>query len=145
LEFAPTLMSDETLVTPCVSSASAIARPTVAAESALPFNITSPFLASTSKEAFAVWLSACSLPLTMVLMTASSVEPVGAPTTLSLVRTIVTPRSRSDWISVVLRRHSVMRDEMSELVLLELLLLSDELPAPVELLDPAVAPIVLLA
>jgi len=38
-----------------------------------------------------------------------------------------------------------MRDEMSELVLLELLLLSDELPAPVELLDPAVAPIVLLA
>jgi len=37
-----------------------------------------------------------------------------------------------------------MREETSELALLELLLLSNELPAPVELVDPAVAPIVLL-
>jgi hypothetical protein len=42
-----------------------------------------------------VSLSAWSLPLTMVSITSSSEAPVGAPTTLSLVRTIATPRSRS--------------------------------------------------
>lgn len=90
-----TLTSEETLVTPCVSSARAIARPTISALSAEPLSMTSPLLASTSIEAFETWLSAWSLPFTIVSMTSSSEAPVGAPTTLSFVRTIVTPRSRS--------------------------------------------------
>lgn len=45
----------------------------------------------------------------MVMITESSVLPVGAPTTLSFVRTIVVPLSRSAWISVGPRRHSLMR------------------------------------
>jgi hypothetical protein len=43
-----TLISDDTLVTPCVSSASAMARPTSFALAAEPFRVTSPLLASTS-------------------------------------------------------------------------------------------------
>lgn len=91
----PTFTSDDTLVTPWVSRASAMARPTRSALSAEPFNVTSPLLASTSIEALETSLSACSLPLTIVLMTSSSEAPVGAPATLSFDRTIVTPRSKS--------------------------------------------------
>ena len=53
-----TLMSEETLVTPCVSRARAIARPTRLALSAEPLSMTSPLLASTSIDALAVSLSA---------------------------------------------------------------------------------------
>jgi hypothetical protein len=54
------------------------------------------------------WLSAWSLPLIMVTSTESSVLPVGAPTTESCVRTIVTPLSRSAWMSEPERRSSVI-------------------------------------
>jgi hypothetical protein len=57
--------------------------------------------------------------LTIVSMIESSVEPVGAPTMLSLVRTMVTPRSRSVWISAGERRHSVMRVVTSVFALAE--------------------------
>jgi hypothetical protein len=94
----------------------------------------------------------------MVSMTESSVEPVGAPTMLSLVRTMVTPRSRSVWISAGERRHSVMRVvtsvfalaeamsvELVPVVLLPLapvaVLVSEALPEPVVLL-PEVEPVV---
>jgi len=83
----------------------------------------------------------------MVLTTSSSVEPVGAPTTVSLVRTTVTPESRSDWISAALKRHSVMREDTSALVVLDASSLELRLrsaAAPVELVDELVAPIVLL-
>lgn len=53
-----TFTSEETLLTPCVSSARAMARPTTSALSALPLSITSPLLASTSMEALETWLSA---------------------------------------------------------------------------------------
>lgn len=86
-----------------------MARPIWLALSAVPLSVTSPFLASTSIIEVATWLSAWSLPFTIVVITASSLAPVGAPTTLSFVRTIVTERSRSLWISVGERRHSVMR------------------------------------
>jgi len=135
--------SELTFVTPSVLSVSAIARPIWSAEAMLPLRVTSPLCASTSiLEAEAEsWLSAWSLPLTIVLMTESSVLPVGAPTTLSLVRTIVVPRSRSDWISVGPRRHSVMRVVMSPEAEVELaLLLVDALPE--ELSEPE--PLVLL-
>ena len=74
---------------------------------------------------------------------------MGAPTTVSLVRTIVTPRSRSAWSSVAPRRHSVIRLEMSELdarsAFEELeLLRSVEVFAPVALVELLVAPMVLL-
>jgi hypothetical protein len=67
-------------------------------------------LASTSIRAAAeeTWLSAWSFPFTIVMSTASSVLPVGAPTPTSRVRTIATSRSRSAWISAGARRHSVM-------------------------------------
>src|SRR5688500_10164265 len=136
-------MSDETLVTPSVLRASAIACPMSFALSAEPFSITSPFLASTSMLALEASLSACSLPLTMVLITSSSVEPVGAPTTESLVRTMVTPRSRSAWISDAPSRHSVIRLARSALVLAALLV-SVEAVAPVVLVELLVAPIVLV-
>jgi hypothetical protein len=149
LEPEPTLMSDETLVTPCVSSASAIARPTISALSAVPFSVTSPLLASTSIEAFETSLSAWSLPLTIVSITSSSEAPVGAPTALSFERTIVTPRSRSAWSSAEPRRHSVMRDDTSVDVLLAVMSLEvlpeveNEPVAPVVLVEPApAAPVV---
>lgn len=129
-----------TFVTPSVLSARAIARPTWSAEAAVPFNVTSPLCACTSifdAEAES-WLSAWSLPLTIVTMTESSVLPVGAPTMLSFVRTIVVPLLRSVWISAGARRHSVMCVVMSELPVLEearLELLVDVLPlAFIELL-----------
>lgn len=52
--------------------------------------------------------SACSLFFTMVMMTESSIEPVGAPAPISRVRTIVADRSRSAWRSDGLRRHWVI-------------------------------------
>lgn len=149
-ECAFTFTSEETFVTPCVSRARAIARPTWPAESAEPLRVTSPLLDSTSIMALAVSLSAWSLPLTIVLTTSSSVAPVGAPTTLSLVRTIVTPRSRSVWISVGLSRHSVIRvvisvvavaDAVSVLLRLELGSVVDAV-APVVLLELGLAPAV---
>ncbi len=144
-----TFTSEETFVTPWVSSASAMARPTISALSALPFRVTSPFFASTSMEAFETWLSAWSFPFTMVLITSSSVAPVGAPTTLSFVRTMVVPLSRSDCSSLAPKRHSVIREDTSVLAeaeLLEdgLLLVLSEPLAPVVLEDPLVAPMVLL-
>lgn len=54
------------------------------------------------------------MPFTIVSRTESSVEPVGAPTTLSLVRTMVAERSRSAWSSADPRRHSVSRLAISE-------------------------------
>jgi hypothetical protein len=148
LAFAFTFTSDETFVTPCVSRASAMARPTWPAESAEPFRVTSPLLAETSIIAFDVSESAWSLPFTIVSITLSSVLPVGAPTTLSLVRTIATPRSRSAWSSVSPSRHSVMRVLMSVPVVaaamsVELLLVPLIEVAPVWLVEPLVAPIVL--
>lgn len=144
-----TLMSDDTFVTPWVSRASAMARPTMSALSAEPLRVTSPLLASTSIEALETSLSACSLPLTIVSITSSSEAPVGAPTALSFVRTIVTPRSRSAWSSAEPRRHSVIRDETSVEVLLAamslevLLEVESEPVAPVELVEPApAAPVV---
>lgn len=139
-----TFTSDETLVTPWVSSARAMARPTMSALSALPFSMTSPLEASTSIEDFETWLSAWSLPLTIVLMTSSSEAPVGAPTTLSLVRTIVTPRSRAPWISVEPRRHSVMREVTSVDVEEAARSLEDRVVAPlVVLVEAAVSDLAL--
>lgn len=86
-----------------------MARPTWSALSAEPLSETSPLLASTSIIAVATLSSDCSLPFTMFSRTESSVEPVGAPTALSFVRTIATPRSRSAWISAGESRHSVIR------------------------------------
>lgn len=92
-------------------------------------------------------LSACSLPVTMVFRTVSSVLPVGEPAVDSLVRTIATPLSRSLLSSDGLRRHSVIRVETSPLI--EALLLALELvvsdadpvvPAIDEDGDVAVAP-----
>jgi hypothetical protein len=149
LEALETLMSEDTFVTPCVSRASAMARPTISALSAEPLSVTSPLLASTSIEALETSLSACSLPLTIVSITSSSEAPVGAPTALSFVRTIVTPRSRSAWSSAEPSRHSVIRDETSVEVLLAamslevLLEVESEPVAPVELVEPApAAPVV---
>ena len=48
-----TLISEVTLVTPCVSSASAMARPTASGCSAEPVSVTSPLLASASMLALA--------------------------------------------------------------------------------------------
>jgi hypothetical protein len=121
-----------------------MARPSAAAESAVPLSMTSPFLASTSKVALAVSLSAWILPFTIVSITSSSVEPVGAPTTVSFVRTIVTPRSRSDCSSVGPNRHSVMRVVMSVLEAVAVRPVSVAVVAPVVLVEPLVAPIVLL-
>lgn len=90
-----------------------MARPTMFAESAEPLRVTSPLFASTSIMALAVSLSAWSLPLIMVSIKSSSEAPVGAPTILSFVRTIVTPPFRSAWSSASLNRHSVMRVEIS--------------------------------
>src|SRR4051812_31164894 len=83
-------------------------------------------------------------------MTSSSVEPVGAPTTESFVRTMVTPRSRSDWMSVVDRCHSVIRDDTSAVAVVlveavELRPVSREPVAAVVLVDPVAAPIVPVA
>jgi hypothetical protein len=75
-------------------------------------------------------------------MTSSSVEPVGAPTTVSFVRTIVTPRSRSLCSSEGERRHSVIRVVISVLELAGALV-SVEVVAPVVLVEALVAPIVL--
>jgi hypothetical protein len=113
-----TFSSELTFVTPAVLSESAIARPIWSADFALPFSVTSPLCASTSIEDAieASWLSACSLPLIIVMRTESSVLPVGAPTTLSFVRTIVTPRSRSAWMSDGETRNCVICVEMSPLV-----------------------------
>jgi hypothetical protein len=85
--------------------------------------------------------------LIIVLMTSSSVAPVGAPTTESFVRTIVTPLSRSAWSSVGPRRHSVMRVETSAPVVAEamsvvLRVVSVEAVAPVLLVEPVAAPAV---
>lgn len=71
--------------------------------------------------AFASWLSAWSLPFTIVFKTVSSVLPVGAPALDSLVRTIAVPLSRSLLISDGLKRHSVMRVETSVLLVAALL------------------------
>jgi len=133
--------SELTFVTPSVLSVSAIARPIWSAEAMLPLRVTSPLCASTSiLEAEAEsWLSAWSLPFTIVLMTESSVLPVGAPTTLSLVRTIVVPRSRSAWISVGARRHSVICVVMSPDAEVELaLLVVEELPVALSEPEPLV-------
>jgi hypothetical protein len=113
-----TFNSELTFVTPAVLSESAIARPIWSADFALPFSVTSPLCASTSIEDAieASWLSAWSLPLIMVTRTESSVLPVGAPTTVSFVRTIVTPRSRSAWMSEAATRNCVICAEMSPLV-----------------------------
>lgn len=117
-----------------------MARPTMSALSAEPLRVTSPFSASTSMDALDTSLSAFSLPLIMVSITSSSDEPVGAPTTLSLVRTMVTPRSRSACNSVEPRRHSVIREETSLEVLLDA---AREPDAPVVLVEPApAAPVV---
>jgi len=112
-----TFSSELTFVTPEVLRESAMARPIWSADFALPFRVTSPLCASTSIcDAIAARSeSACSLPLIIVTRTESSVLPVGAPTTVSLVRTIVTPRSRSDWMSAAARCSSVMRVLMSVL------------------------------
>ncbi len=95
--FASSFNCELTFVTPSVLRASAIARPTWSADAAVPFSVTSPLCASTSIFAAAEesWLSAWSLPLTIVTRSESSVWPVGAPTTLSFVRTIVVPLVRS--------------------------------------------------
>lgn len=50
-------------------------------------------------------MSACSLFFTMVMITESSIDPVGAPAPISRVRTIVEDWSRSDWMSDGVRRH----------------------------------------
>jgi hypothetical protein len=105
--------------------------------------MTSPFLASTSIIAFDDSLSAWSLPFTIVFSISSSVEPVGAPTPASLVRTIVTPWSRSRCNSPLLRRHSEMRLVMSMLPVAPGLVLNAPV-APVVLVDELVAPMVLL-
>jgi len=86
-----------------------MARPICAALPAEPVSVTSPDLLCASILAAETSASACSLPLIMVPMTESSAAPVGAPTMLSLVRTIVTDRSRSAWSSAGESRHSVMR------------------------------------
>ena len=125
-----------------------MARPTTLALSAEPSSEISPFLAFTSIIAFEVSASACSLPLTIVSMTESSELPVGAPMTVSFVRTIATPLSRSAWISESLKRHSVMRVVMSAPVVaaaMSVELRDDSVVAPVLLWDVLVAPIVLLA
>jgi len=53
-------------------------------------------------------LSAWSLFFTIVMMTESSILPVGAPAPISRVRTIVVLWSRSDWRSVGAKRHWVI-------------------------------------
>lgn len=148
-DFVLTFTFEETFETPCVSRASAMARPTLRAESAEPSRVTSPSLAFTSIIAFEVSASACSLPLTIVSTTESSVLPVGAPTIESLVRTIATPRSRSAWISASPSRHSVMRvltsvPLVADAMSVVLRLVSVEAVAPVLLVDSLVAPTVLL-
>jgi hypothetical protein len=75
-------------------------------------------------------------------MTSSSVDPVGAPTTVSFVRTIVTPRSKSLCSSEGESRHSVIRVVISVLEL-AVALVSVEEVAPVVLVEPLVAPMVL--
>ncbi len=117
LPLLETLMSEVTLVTPWVSRAMAMARPTASGLSAEPLSMTSPLLASAWMLALDSSLSACSLPVTIVFNTVSSVLPVGAPATDSLVRTIATPLPRSALSSEGLRRHSVIRKEMSALEL----------------------------
>lgn len=86
--------------------------------------------------AFASWLSAWSLPFTIVFRTVSSVLPVGAPAEDSLVRTMAVPLSRSLLSSDGLRRHSVMRVEMSVLLDVEAVLaasvLEPDVPATEE-------------
>jgi len=113
-----------------------MARPTTSGLSAEPLSVTAPFLASAWMLALARSLSACSLPVTIVFTTVSSVLPVGAPAEDSFVRTIATPLSRSLLSSEGLRRHSVMRAEIS---LLEpvLLALVERLVSVVELVVPA--------
>lgn len=86
-----------------------MALPMMAALPAEPLRVTSPSLASTLIEEDESSLSAWNLPFTIATRIASSLAPVGAPTRLSLLRTIVTERSRSAWISLPERRHSVMR------------------------------------
>jgi len=78
-------------------------------------------------------LSACSLFFTIVTMTESSIEPVGAPAGSSRVRTIVVPRSMSAWRSVGARRHSLMW-LVTSVVEFEATLEADVLP--VALVDP---------
>lgn len=89
--------SEVTFVTPSVLSASAIARPTWSADCTLPLRVTSPLCAPTSMSDAAAesCASAWMRPLTIVFTTASSELPVGAPTTLSFVRTIAVPLSMS--------------------------------------------------
>lgn len=111
-----TLISEETFVTPCVSSASAMAWLTWVAFSAEPLRETSPFCADTSIIAVADSESDWSFCLTVDSIVESSVAPVGAPTAASLVRTIVTPLSRSAWSALGSRRHSEMRVEISVVV-----------------------------
>lgn len=110
-----TLISEVTLVTPWVLRASAIARPTASGLSAEPVSIISPVLASAWMLAWESWLSAWILPETIVLRTVSSVVPVGAPAVASFVRTMATPLSRSLLSSDGLKRHSVIRAEISSL------------------------------
>lgn len=102
------MMSELTFVTPSVSKAKAIARPIWLADCAEPLRVTSPLCAWTSMFKDDSSLSAWSLFFTRVMMTESSILPVGAPAPTSLVRTMVTPRSISAWRSVGARRHSVM-------------------------------------
>ncbi len=111
-------MSELTFVTPSVSRASAMARPIWAADCAVPFRVTSPLCACTSRLSKDSSLSACSLFFTMVTTTESSIEPVGAPAGSSRVRTIVVEWSRSDWMSAGARRHSLIRAEASCVLLL---------------------------
>lgn len=136
LELLPdTLISEVTLVTPWVSRASAMARPTASGWSTEPVRVTSPLLASAWMLALVSWLSACILPVTMVFKTVSSVVPVGEPAVDSLVRTIATPLSRSLLSSDGLRRHSVMRAEISPLAMA--LLAAVDVASVVELVAPA--------
>lgn len=86
-----------------------MARPTWVADCAVPWSVTSPLCACTSRLSEDSSLSAWSLFFTIVMITESSIDPVGAPAPASRVRTIVTEWSRSAWMSVGLRRHSVMR------------------------------------
>ena len=102
------MMSELTLVTPSVSSASAMARPTWVADCAVPFSVISPLCACTSMFREDRSLSAWSLFFTIVMITESSIEPVGAPAPSSRVRTIVVELFRSLWISVGARRHWVI-------------------------------------
>ena len=133
---APTRMSELTFVTPSVSSASAMARPTWLADWAVPFRVTSPLCACTSRFSEDSWLSACSLFLIIVVITESSMLPVGAPAPSWRVRTIVAWRSRSDWMSDGDSRHCVILlltsvEATAELVLPVSLVLPVALAAPV--------------